>query len=298
MFFNTLFLSAFFSCFGVMLQASSLIQIDIGGMWTAVTVNGLVPVIQGDKAGSLPYTPGWGVDFSLSGQLPSEMCLGVTALLSKAHQNQSYAGNHLLSTWDVSPLSYIQTADAHYRLHLGILGCQLDKAIECTPSFVFRPSLGIVYASIRQKYFFSASSGAEQVDWLNKNKYWGIGPEGGAEIEWRCFKRFSIKMYGGIACLYGLFYLHEEKKLQSESLTAVNFLDSFRLGTQMVKSALSLCGYLDKSQRVSIELGCEEMLFFAQNQLRRFTSASSGISIGNQGDISLLAIRGAIQCSF
>lgn len=279
----------------VNLHGAAPLQGNVQGafVWGVVNVGGLDSAIEAGHIASLPSVPGKGAELEVNYPLPGTECaIGVEGLLFSAHYTGqlSSASCALQPTW-VGQESVLENVKTHYRLHLGCADLKWSTRLPLSSCLSVRPFVGILFASLRQKYFLDQQPCLKEIAilWRTKNKYWGLGPELGASVEWGGSKWFSLQMGGNLALLYGQFYVHEGRRLDPGE-KQMRLFHEWLLGTTIMKMDISLCWYpATVTCPFTVELGASQSMFFSQNQLLRIGRPPSRAIVANQGDISLTA---------
>ncbi len=273
--------------------------------------DGLAFVIESDSSTSLaPKSKGenlhfdwdFGFEVGLGYRIPHggwNFSLGLKHLHTNAHGDRNaHAGQFLFPIWkfpDVSDPSYADAAQAHWRLHLGLLDLLLMREWHPIKSCCFSPVLGLRSAWIRQKYnlFYRGGSLApdREEQFSMKNKFWGIGPCGGVHGSWEFVRRWSL--FGDLlfSLLYGEFYIHQAEWTLPDHGKVLGIHQVFRSSVSTTDITIGIRGQWEWRgglKRFSLELGWDQIFLPAQNQFLRFTNSSAlGNFIANQGDLSL-----------
>lgn len=196
-------------------------------------------------------------------------------------------------------------AKANWKLILNLLDLRLG-AHYCPTCFLeLRPFLALSTGWLDQKFNIDASGGVSQGgaaltvlddDIDMKNDFWGIGPKFGLKTNWNLGCGFSLFGNGNIAILYGEFDLSQKEKILFEGLTpATTYLDirkdKFWLSRVYLDFILGFrwewifcCG----DYSLGFEAAWENLFFFGQNQLMRFTDDTNpGIQLPVKGDLTI-----------
>ncbi len=199
---------------------------------------------------------------------------------------------------------FAEEAKVHWRLHLGIVDLMLSKCYAVSKSLYLTPEIGLRAGSVRQKYYLEYSGGSfsgsgDEIIHM-KNKFFGIGPNFGLLGRWAFCKDVSLFAQTLFSLLFGEFYLHQDEYSGKTKLFGVHdiFLSSKAAFDLKAGIRWQRC-FAAVLKRLTLELAWDELLFFSQNQLLHFTSASSpGIFFANQGDLFVSGIEFTMRFDF
>jgi len=297
-------------CYGQADSYTSRFYTQAGFLYWKTNVNGLAYAVEASPSsivlgrGSV-HTPafGWGPGFNvgLGYRIPHDAWkIDLQFTSYRTHCTtllHSEEDRVLLPVW-TSPSSggsgTFMRMSQHYRLHLGFVDLLLSKQLPLTPRITVSPSIGISYFSVRQKYHLNYSDPDDPIAWSMKNKFWGLGPSMGCSGEISLFKGFSL--FGNVAVKlpYGQFYTHQGERLEKRGGKQLRLFDRFSSVAPVAAGTLGFrfqTPVSNRGKQWNIEIGYDQMLLFAQNQLPHFVQSSSpGLIVANSGDLS---IRGA-----
>ncbi len=250
-------------------------------------------VVNPEFAWDFGFKIGFGAIFTHRGW---DLSLSYTSLHTDAHSHVK--GPVLVPQWIhplsfSSPSAYVDEADLHWRLHLGVIDLPIKKSLSISPSFTLSPYIGIRAASLRQKDNMSYRGGTlfpGGEDTIRmKDKFFGVGPLLGSHLQYFLYKKLSLIANGSISLAYGSIYLHQDEDATlgiEERMKIHSIFPAAKAFTDLLLGLNWQASYKKLSWDVS--LCADELFCFGQNQLMRFVNPSSpGLFIANQGDISL-----------
>ena len=160
----------------------------------------------------------------------------------------------------------------HWRLHSAFVDALLSKKYRPYPHLTLHPKVGLRYALARQKvnFFYSGGDFVPDTERIGmKNKFWGIGPYAGTEIEYLFSTPFSLCAEGGFGLLYGQFYVHENARWVENQMKISAFLDTFSRVVPIAQGTLLLrYQKLWEKRRLILQAGWNLVLLFSQNHLQ------------------------------
>lgn len=210
-------------------------------------------------------------------------------------QKDTEASGHLLPYWTTAPMSagdFVSHAKAHWRLHLGIVDLELSRDWVVSSKFNLVPRLGVRFASIRQKYYVTYKDGSlfpgEEDHFNSKNKFWGVGPEGGFNATWYLSENWSLFSSFSISLVYGQIYVHESDTTSPSHVHHLKLFNIFPYSCLLWDMSLGIEWIRDN---YTIHAAWEQHLFPGQNQLTPFLSQTSkGVFASHLGDLSLVGV--------
>lgn len=254
--------------------------------------SGLCYAIEGSKAKNFTFEWDVGFNVGIGYRIPHDkwqMLLQFTSL--QTHCDALKKGQ-FLPVWLSSP-ALANRVKAHWRLHFGLIDFLLSKSYNATSTLTLTPQIGIRWGSARQK--FNLEYSGEDLPFTTvrmKNKFAGLGPWIGLTTEYALPYGFSLFAKAALSALYGEFYLHQDEDTSEEKL--LGFHSTFRAISPFLEAT---AGIQWRHRRLTLALAWDELILFSQNQFARFTS-QPGITIANQGDLSLAGIRFHIAFDF
>ncbi len=249
-------------------------EVDAAVVYWKANVNGLTVALdegQGVQSG-LRWGPG--AQLGLGYVLPHDHWkLLLQGTVYRTHATEEFSGEALYPVWIVGEGVFTK-AQEHYRLHLGEVDLGLQSPLGL--------AIGLSFLSLRQKYHLAY--GEEDVIWRMKNKFWGVGPFLGYTGAWTLWRHLMLKGSGALYAFYGECYVHQGERVAGTK--RVRLFDRFDAVDVGMKGSLGLCW---RSSWWEVDVGYDQALFFAQNQLMHVQS--QGQIIMNQGDLSLLGVH-------
>lgn len=237
---------------------------------------------------------GYGFRVSFGYTLPRDNWGLQLIWLSVPVQNHTDVSGHLLPTWtsaEGDSSSFVDSAKSRWRLHLGLVDLDLSKPWRISPSFILYPHGGIRFASIRQKFYITYSGGSlfpgDSSNFASKNKYWGLGPEGGLTLEYLLNKHWSMRAGTAFSLVFGGFYIHETEREEKSRIEHLKLLSEYPMSAALLDMTL---GLRYSSNHWSFHLDWEEHLFPGQNQLNFPVNTSPKKFASNLGAVSIAGI--------
>lgn len=276
---------------------------------TFATIDGAVNLQESKvKHIGFDYDPGFrlGIDFDTAYD-GWDLGLNWTSLESKGSKNAFVSGNKEIFAIQANPqLAFATTGNpdavfnytqmtSHVKIHLNQLDLDLGREFFVSKYLTMRPHVGLRTTWIRQflKTSYNGGIGAgilpavPDLDTSQKNKWWGIGIEGGLDTLWMLGKGISI--YGNIAASIESGF---QKVIGSQSTeTGLKFedeRDSVRNSHPILDLQLGLRwdhGFKQDSYNFGLFGGWEHHTYFSQNQFHT-ELAPVGKFVANQGDLS------------
>ena len=271
-------------------SAVSRVEMEASFLYWKADVNGLSYALENDSIQAPSFNWGPGVSLALGYRIPHGSWKIALECISYRTHCESTVNTVVLPVW-VAPLqpSVALNAFQHYRLHLGLIDLLLSQSLDTRSRLHLSPYLGLSFASVRQKYQLNYS---ETILWSMKNKFEGVGPTLGCSGQFRLLKGVSLFGRTGVALLYGQFYTHQGNRWGKDQIKYLRlFNEFFSLAPVMTGTCgLRFQSPLSKSGKQWMgEIGFDQRLFFAQNQLPHFMQNSQpGLIVANQGDLSLI----------
>jgi hypothetical protein len=135
-----------------------------------------------------------------------------------------------------------------------------------------------------------------------KNKFFGIGPNAGLQIDWLFGKGFGLFVKTLFSMLFGEFFLHQNEYSQGGKKRALGVRNLYSSAPPLLDFSAGLYWEHDFSgglKRIWLAIAWDELFCFSQNQLLRFTSSNSkGVFFSNQGDLIVSGIELAMRFDF
>ncbi len=181
------------------------------------------------------------------------------------------------------------SAHGKWKGKLNQLDLDLGREFFVSKWVTLRPHVGLRSTWLRQ--FFNTDYDFVSVperETHSKNKWWGLGVEGGLDTQWGLCYGFSF--YGDIAAAieYGFHKIRVTNT--SASTTFLNVKESYRVSHPVLDLQLGLRwdqSFACDSFNIGIRAGWEHHTYFSQNQLPYFVDdIAEGLLVSNQGDLS------------
>ncbi|NGX39601.1 MAG: hypothetical protein KR126chlam1_00933 [Chlamydiae bacterium] len=200
----------------------------------------------------------------------------------------------IFPTWG-HPLQGLEKANSvrsRWRLHLGFLDLNLARCWEASSCISLTPYWGLRFAGVRHKTRINYLLVDRENELSMKNKFWGLGPQFGAEALWKLNRCFSLFSRGACSLLFGEFYIHQdEEDPKNKDKGQFKLFDTHSQTRKAAELALGLeyCHlFEEKCIALFARIGWEAYLLFHQNQLYYFPSKSQpGKSIQSRGSLAL-----------
>jgi hypothetical protein len=249
---------------------------------------------------SLPWGPGFriagGVNLSRDA-----WTVGLTWTCLPLQKRVATSGS-LLPLWSVAPQtssSFVASAKAHTRLHLGIVDLALSTFYATSPGLTVRPEVGIRFASIRQKFYLTYAGGSlfpGDASHVNmKNKFWGVGPEMGIGLTWHLSNHWVISGSGSASLVYGQFYVHASERLEKGRTLFMNVVNQWAQVAALVGGTLGV-GW--ETERWSAVFQWENHFFPGQNHWPLLPVGRPVKVLQDWGGLGVVGLSLALSCFF
>jgi hypothetical protein len=206
----------------------------------------------------------------------------------------------------------VATASTRFRVRLDLIDAELGREFYVSPQLALRPFCGLRYSCVQQRFAIAYTGGTTlsstfQWDVESISNFWGIGPRGGVNGEWKIAHGWSLCGATALSLLYGVFSVRncQEEKTITGALSrssAVQLTDRFRSSKNILDCSLGIRWEtaLDQERYAfSFDLIWEHHLFFGHNQMLRFTDdVYSGAFAANQGDFSTQGATLSLKLDF
>lgn len=197
---------------------------------------------------------------------------------------------------------------AHWRLRLDQLDLDLGREFFVSKWLTLRPHFGVRTDWIRQKLDVDYQNfvdfiGATEVDVDIKDRWWGIGLQGGLDTQWGLGNGWSIFGNLSAAIIYGFHHLDYDDEDSPPELSLSNGATSFpngnfadvesryRVSHPVLDIQMGLRWdnmFSDDRFHLGLQVGWEHHIYFSQNQLPVFSDDFNfGKFFANQGDLTL-----------
>jgi hypothetical protein len=195
-------------------------------------------------------------------------------------------------------LTFSESATAlHSSWHMRLNQLDLDLGREFFVSkwLTLRPHFGLRTDWIRQSLEADYKNlitlfGTSRIDTKVKDRWWGLGLEGGLDTQWGLGNGWSIFGDVSAAILYGFHQMKYKTEDTSSGMEFVDMADRFRVSHPILDLEMGLRWdnmFCDDSFHLGLQIGWEHHIYFSQNQFPLFVSNSSlGSFVANQGDLT------------
>lgn len=197
---------------------------------------------------------------------------------------------------------------ARWHLRLNQLDLDLGRQFFVSKWLTMRPHIGLrsdwIYQKLRAEYSnFIGVAIPNEVEMKMKDRWWGIGVEGGLDTQWGLGNGWSI--FGNLtaAIIYGFHHLDIDDvdspattNNSNNAASAPNgkFADidnDYRVSQPILDLQLGLRWdnmFMDDAIHLGLQIGWEHHVYFSQNQFPVFTDdVAFGNFASNQGDLTL-----------
>ena len=194
------------------------------------------------------------------------------------------------------PIPVYSNSHAHWKAFLNQLDWDLGREFFVSKHLTLRPHFGLRTTWIRQKLNTDYSNGITlagfpvmpDTEVREKNKWWGLGVEGGLDTKWCLGSGFSL--FGNLAAAIEYGFQKVRTKQEVEGLASEDFennKDSYRISRPILDLQLGLqwdhqC--CDGICHFGFHGGWEHHIYFSQNQFH--TEQALGQFVANQGDLT------------
>lgn len=234
-----------------------------------------------------------------------------THFSSHAHEDaEAPLGGALFSVW-TSPntLTSPTSGTGEWDLSLNLYLWEVGKTFCLNNCIDVIPNIGLIGGSINQHIDLNFNGGVavgSSYPVLDDkirmtNNYWGVGLRGGLKGLWQWTKCMGLYAKGAFSVLNGHFNVEQHESVLFSNVNGyTNVLDvNDRFYRARILTELGVGVYWETAflscGRFALQVGWEQLYFFGQNQLNRYTSSDSpGIHTSTNGDLSLqgVTIRG------
>lgn len=193
------------------------------------------------------------------------------------------------------PFPIYTEADAHWKSHLNQIDLDLGREFFVSKWLTLRPHVGIRTTWLRQRLHTDYSDAIAlagfpsmpDTEVSEKNKWWGIGLEGGLNTQWTLGA--GISLYGDITAAIesGFHKVRTKQEVNGFANDFENNKDSTRIARPILDLQLGIrwdSNFADNSYNFGLHAGWEEHIYFSQNQFH--TDASLTQFAANQGDLT------------
>ncbi|MES2122329.1 MAG: Lpg1974 family pore-forming outer membrane protein [Chlamydiota bacterium] len=208
-----------------------------------------------------------------------------------AHSNQAIFPTRVHPRDPVVAGGTCTKAHAHWKLHLNQLDLDMGREFFVSKWLTIRPHFGLRSDWINQKAkidYDNFTTGDVEVE--QKDRWWGIGLEGGIDTQWGLGGGWSIFGDLGAAILYGFHKMHIENEDEPTDVNFVKMKDSYHISHPILDLELGLrWDRMFSNDRFHIRLqgGWEHHVYFSQNQFPVFVDdVDMGTIVSNQGDLT------------
>ncbi len=208
-----------------------------------------------------------------------------------AHRNQAIFPTRVQPNDPIVAGTTCTKAHAHWKLHLNQLDLDMGREFFVSKWLTIRPHFGLRSDWIRQKadidydHFASGDVEVEQ-----KDRWWGIGLEGGLDTQWGLGSGWSLFGDLGAAILYGFHKMHIENEDEPTDVKFVNTKDSYHISHPILDLEMGLRWdrmFCNDRFHIRLQGGWEHHIYFSQNQFPVFTDdVDKGTIVSNQGDLT------------
>lgn len=251
-------------------------------------------------------TDNWNAGFKVGGgcRIPSsdyEVALNYLHYNTRAKDSVSVgSGANIYSGWTApfANLTGAQFAKGDWKIDLNMAALEMAARFNPVADLGLRPHAGLIFASLNQHLHIALSGGVTRgmprtvLDNSNylTNDFWGIGVRTGCDGVWRLGQGFSIYGDAAVSVLYGEFNIKQDEIVLLEGLmprSVYDFQTRFPLPRTIAEVGAGVQWVQDFDQtRIQVKLGWENMVFFGQNQLKRFTNSIDPAStVTTHGDL-------------
>ena len=192
---------------------------------------------------------------------------------------------------DFATVDAIGKTKAKWKGKLNQVDLDLGREFFVSKWVTLRPHFGLRSTWIRQNLHATynyASIDFADLETNSKNKWWGLGVEGGLDSLWGLGCGFSI--YGDLAA--AIEYGFHKFKVQnwSDDTTVVSMRQSYRVSHPVLDLQLGLRwdqSFACDSFNIGLRAGWEHHVYFSQNQFPYFVDdLADGLIVSNQGDLT------------
>lgn len=183
---------------------------------------------------------------------------------------------------------------SHWSLHFDQLDLDLGREFFVSKWLTLRPNFGLRTDWIEQNWRTKfkhpsgdSSSGHKKLELEYKDKWWGLGLEGGLDTQWMLGCGWSLFGNMATAILYGF---HDLDFKDEDSTRFVDLDDVYRISHPILDLQMGVrYDHMFANDRfhLGLQVGWEHHVYFSQNQFPVFTDSNAkGTFVQNQGDLT------------
>jgi Legionella pneumophila major outer membrane protein precursor len=195
----------------------------------------------------------------------------------------------------VTPAPVYGKAHARWKSFLNQIDFDLGREFFVSRRLTLRPHFGLRTTWIRQHLKTEYSDGIiiigrptmSDTSVKEKNKWWGIGLEGGLDASWMLGEEFSLYANLAAAIESGFQKVKVSQEIESTDTTFEDLKDSYRISRPILDLQLGLKWdrmLANGSYNFGFHFGWEHHVYFSQNQFH--AQESLGPIVANQGDLT------------
>ncbi len=184
---------------------------------------------------------------------------------------------------------------SRWHLRLNQLDLDLGREFFVSKWLTLRPHFGLRTDWIRQKLEaeyknLPAVLIVGEIETEAKDRWWGIGLEGGFDTQWGLGSGWSIFGNLSAAILYGFHHIKYESEIEITDVEFVDMKDRYRISHPILDLEMGVRWdnmFCNDRFHVGLQVGWEHHIYFSQNQFPVFVDdVSIGSFVSNQGDLT------------
>jgi hypothetical protein len=194
-----------------------------------------------------------------------------------------------------APSSAASLLSSSWHMRLNQLDFDLGREFFVSKWLTLRPHFGLrsdwITQSINGTYSnFIGLAAPNSIDTGIKDRWFGIGLEGGLDTQWGLGGGWSL--FGDLsgAILYGFHHLYDSNVNEPSGTTYLGLGNSYRISQPILDLEMGLRWdnmFSNDRFHLGVQIGWEHHVYFSQNQFPTFVSNTSpGSFVSNQGDLT------------
>ena len=182
-----------------------------------------------------------------------------------------------------------------WHLRLDQLDLDLGREFFVSKWLTLRPHVGLrtdwIRQNLRANYKnFTAFSAVNEIKTDSKDRWWGIGLQGGLDTQWGLGRGWSIFGNAAAAIIYGFHDLDVDNKNRPGSVKFVDLDNTYRVSHPILDMEMGVRWdnmFCNDRYHLGLQIGWEHHIYFSQNQFPVLVDdVSLGSVVSNQGDLT------------
>ena len=185
---------------------------------------------------------------------------------------------------------------SRWHLRLNQLDLDLGREFFVSKWLTLRPHFGLRTDWVRQNLDtdyknFTFVTPSNDIDTKLKDRWWGMGLEGGLDTQWGLGCGWSLFGNLSAAILYGFHHITYDTNREPGDVDFLGLSDRYRVSHPILDLEMGVRWdnmFSNDRFHLGLQLGWEHHIYFSQNQFPVFTDdVAYGSFVSNQGDLTL-----------